>query len=944
MQGIGRTNSTMAPTRSEAAPQIVEKTGTLFVDSIFPIQLGIWDIRHFFARHRKDQIMASLQATMDQIHTSGFRVEKIEPRMKDGGAFVKFKYTELTQAEGSDVPLEETPSLEAEIKKRVHEIGGIETWMGNKGGDVWLVRGKPWKEDMRRYAANTVKVYFEGPDIYQETLYALMRPYGQVADITNPVPVPAGTLRFSTVQFSSPRSATRAHNCVHGFTLVDDPAIAGQSSSGKPTRLATVYERKLKWQSAKDWIGGHPRIVGPIVLFLIGTLSYVIFDPIRTIAVQAKVMEWLDYKEFRVIKWLRHNTLDRIPFFRKQDSKSGSPASTGASESLWQDRKEAEHALRSYLHEIPSTIAFVHGPQGSGKTSMLNRALKNANRRTLVIDCEPLNKARSDADVINGLAQQTGYWPVFTWLNNFTNLLDLASVGLIGQKTGLASSVETQLKEILEVVGNALKGVSARHKEIERTKELARNLTEHAEKKKSDVADKTTEVMSHDGRVDALAGSGIIGELGVGDERMTEKDQDGKVKSSSTIRNTIDKAKAVLGANKEAVQKESEATDEPGSDTSKTGWKGNPVTAVQGVVQEVVKDTKQGAEKLLTVTKDQLGLSKQESESSQSERTYKERTEIDEEIQALPVVVIKNFASKTSLTDELVNVLAEWAAGLADGGVAHVVVMSDNRDNGRRLEKALPTKPLTSIALNDADPASALSFVQDKLRQYGVSSALTKDQMLQIDRLGGRSSDLEALCHKVKNGMPVEMAVEDIITRGVGELRKSAFGEIEDAGSMAWSREQVFFILKSLAKSDELPYYDVLVDFPFKGDEAALRSMEHSELISITTQDGRPSTIRPGKPVYRYVFQKLVNDTIFRSIQDIALNEKAIASAESTIRKCEEELLTLEKIKPLDSGVFSSGATRQRANFLLQKLHEAETKIEKLEASNATLKKNLKLP
>jgi hypothetical protein len=38
----------------------------------------------------------------------------------------------------------------------------------------------------------------------------------------------------------------------------------------------------------------------------------------------------------------------------------------------------------------------------------------------------------------------------------------------------------------------------------------------------------------------------------------------------------------------------------------------------------------------------------------------------------------------------------------------------------------------------------------------------------------------------------------------------------------------------------KLPYYDVLVDFPFKGDEAALRSMEHSELISITTQDGKP--------------------------------------------------------------------------------------------------------
>lgn len=58
---------------------------------------------------------------------------------------------------------------------------------------------------------------------------------------------------------------------------------------------------------------------------------------------------------------------------------------------------------------------------------------------------------------------------------------------------------------------------------------------------------------------------------------------------------------------------------------------------------------------------------------------------------------------------------------------------------------ALPAKPLTSIALNDADPASALSFVQNRLKQYRVSPDLTRDQTVQIDRLGGRSSDLEAV-------------------------------------------------------------------------------------------------------------------------------------------------------------------------------------------------------
>lgn len=36
--------------------------------------------------------------------------------------------------------------------------------------------------------------------------------------------------------------------------------------------------------------------------------------------------------------------------------------------------------------------------------------------------------------MVAALAAQTGYWPVFTFLNSMNNLVDIASVGLIGQK------------------------------------------------------------------------------------------------------------------------------------------------------------------------------------------------------------------------------------------------------------------------------------------------------------------------------------------------------------------------------------------------------------------------------------------------------------------------------------------------------------------------------
>ena len=134
------------------------------------------------------------------------------------------------------------------------------------------------------------------------------------------------------------------------------------------------------------------------------------------------------------------------------------------------------------------------------------------------------------------------------------------------------------------------------------------------------------------------------------------------------------------------------------------------------------------------------------------------------------------------------------------------------------------------------------------------------------------------MVHKVLSGESVEEAIEEIITRGVNELRKNGFGDdIEDAKSLPWTREQAWTIVKSLSKEDEIPYHDVLLDFPFKGDENALRNMEHAELISIGTVQGekyisflrnvtitknipagRPSVIKPGRPIYRFVFERLV--------------------------------------------------------------------------------------
>ena len=39
-------------------------------------------------------------------------------------------------------------------------------------------------------------------------------------------------------------------------------------------------------------------------------------------------------------------------------------------------------------------------------------------------------------------------------------------------------------------------------------------------------------------------------------------------------------------------------------------------------------------------------------------------------------------------------------------------------------------------------------------------------------------------------------------------------------------------------KISQVPYYDVLLDVPFKGEESPLRAMEHAEVISIGMLNG----------------------------------------------------------------------------------------------------------
>ncbi|CAE6515824.1 unnamed protein product [Rhizoctonia solani] len=846
------------------------KTGWFFVEALFPVRLTKYDPRYYFANLRKEAIIQRVKAVLENTNTPGFKVLDIEPRIKDGGVFVHFEYISPLGSGTSEDPavrlteLKAMADLQAAIQTSAAKQGGVPSWLGfSAPRKFWLVRGRPWREDMDRFASAIIKTEFDGPDVHLESLYDVLRPYGRITKLDPPTPAPAGALRSATVTYDRVRSAVLARNCLHGVNLTTDGDVIGRSGPGialsvapgtKLTRLSVLYEQPLKENAIRNWLASHPRIVLPVLAFLIGTITYTVFDPIRELSVQGKVMNWFDYRDYALYKWIRENAYERIA-----STFSGKRLDEGEAEepAIWKERKDAKATLRAYLNDFPTTVAVIHGPAGAGKGDLVDSIMKEEDRSSMTIDCAKIMNAPNDSGIVRELAKQTGYWPYFSFLTSLNNMIDLASVGLIGQKAGFSTTTETQLRDILDIAATALRRVREAH------------------------------------------------------ERSASRDAErAHIISRRRARNSA-------------------RTAGPGA-----------ATLSQGVSAEA-----KSYEPTPSVTDEEsTRLPPLPNFPERAPAPAVNRGGLEEVLDDLPIVLITNYQPQGAKREELLNVLAEWAAKLVEDKVAHVIFVCINRENTKRVAKALPSRPLTSIALSDADADTALKYVTWKLSDVGVAQSLHSNELKIVEKLGGRISDLDTLVSKVRNGQSVADAVDEIIHRGISEMRKNAFGDdLEDAKSLQWTREQAWSVLRALVAKDEIPYADVLLEFPFKGDELALRNMESAELISIGTIDGRPTTIKPGKPVYKHVYQRLVQDRIFQAVQTINFNEKLITASVATIKSCEDELAVLKDIGlDLGSSVLSGkGATGARASYLLEKMMQATLKVEKLETENVKLKKVL---
>lgn len=411
-------------------------------------------------------------------------------------------------------------------------------------------------------------------------------------------------------------------------------------------------------------------------------------------------------------------------------------------------------------------------------------------------------------------------------------LIDLASVGLIGQKAGFSTPIDEQLRSMLDVVSTALKD-TAEHFRDERKK--AKQCSENDITMAAEEAHELELVrlgVWHDGRLDCIAGNGIMSELGLGIEEPTIYDMPATAAPLMGNNAPIDGEGVPPGGNLDVFD----------------------------------------------------GVTKAVSESARMENLQGDDDVESSLIQTLPIVVLRNFAIKPARGD-LWSVMAEWAAGLVENKLAHVIVIGEGSSTIKPLTTALPSKPLNSVALSDADDYNSLEFVHEKLSTTDQPYELTDVDRKNIAKLGGRMVDLELLVYKVRSGQTIPQAVDDIVLRNVVELRKAAFGDdAEDAKHLPWTRAQAWKIVSELAKKPEASYAKLLQDFPFKGSEPSLKALEAHDLVFVQSVDGRPSKIKPGKPVFRQAFASLVDGTFMHSnISDTQTTFSAHSARSSTM-------------------------------------------------------------
>jgi len=302
---------------------------------------------------------------------------------------------------------------------------------------------------------------------------------------------------------------------------------------------------------------------------------------------------------------------------------------------------------------------------------------------------------------------------------------------------------------------------------------------------------------------------------------------------------------------------------------------------------------------------------------------------------------------------------SERAARVTTANIAHVVFLTTDVSFSKSLSKALPDRVFRTLSLGDFSPAVAKRYVLRAMELpdtagSGLTTAEASEAHAQIVKevqqdsseldaciasLGGRLTDLEFLGRRIRTGENPKRAVDEIIAQSASEILKLHVlsGGKDGNGERRWTPTQAWLLIERLALRDSLRYHEVLLTDVYKVSDAdaVLQALEQAELITIVSSNGRPTAIRPGKPVYQPAFRLLTQDKVLKARLDLAILSEQIKSENAGVAKYEDELKLLGKL-PKQPWELSA-----RTQWLLTKLQASQEKIEKYEAESSQLKKIL---
>ncbi|PGH13757.1 hypothetical protein AJ79_03456 [Helicocarpus griseus UAMH5409] len=342
----------------------------------------------------------------------------------------------------------------------------------------------------------------------------------------------------------------------------------------------------------------------------------------------------------------------------------------------------------------------------------------------------------------------------------------------------------------------------------------------------------------------------------------------------------------------------------------------------------------------------QVALERRRKDDKDANLTDEEYLEAHPEFR--PVVVIDNFLHKSNENPMIYEKIADWAAAVTHSNVARVVFLTADVSASKPLGRALPNTVFHQISLQDCSQEVAKRFVLEHIKANGEwkdnSEGIEHMDRLDasIQALGGRLTDLEFLARMIKAGTtPSDLdAVQRIINESSAEISKMFIVDVPAAENRPWSPEQAWYLITKFAESDSaaLRYNEILLSPLFKsGGKSAIQALEQAELISVVVVNGRPSIIKPGRPVYQAVFKKLSNDKVLSSQLSIDILKQLMAMESKNIQAYEGELQVLGSL-PKQPGELAA-----RIRWLLSKLSSSQARLEKYEKEVAPLRKVLEV-